>query len=302
MPVVLPLFHVTGLDALVLPVLATGGTVLLYQGFDAAVIAGAIEQYQATHLVFIPTMWEAMLTQLEREPVDTRSVEIGLYAMSPMSLERLDAMRAAFPNADILLASGMTETTPASEVQWPAHQRAKHGSWGSPSITTDVRIMDSDGTLLGPGEEGEIVYRTPQLMSQYWQNPAANREAFAHGWFHSGDIGYVDEDGVVWFTDRLKDIVKTGGENVSSLEVEQVILQHPGVLECAVVGRPHERWGEAVIACVVPVDGVVLAEAEVIAHCKQRLAGYKVPKRVDFHNSLPHTATGKVEKHKLRSV
>lgn len=300
MPIVLPMFHVTALDSLMMPVLTTGGTVLLHDGFDANVIAEEIEQFAVTHLVLIPMMWEALLRVTTASNIDTTSLRLGIYAMSPMSLERLDAIREAFPNADVVLASGQTETTPMSEMQWPADQRRKHGSWGSPSVTTDVAIMAPDGTLLPAGVEGEIVYRTPQLMTEYWANPQANQDAFAHGWFHSGDIGYLDDDGGVWFTDRLKDIVKTGGENVSSLEVEQTIAAHPDVLECAVVGTSHPRWGEAVTAFLVCDPASTPTEGEIIAFCKQRLAGYKVPKTVHVVDTLPKTATGKIEKHKLR--
>lgn len=218
MAITLPMFHVTGLDALLLPLLATGGTAVLYRAFDPAAIADGIEQRAVTHLVLLPMMWEALLVQVEQRKTRTDSVKLGLYAMAPMALERVDAVRTAFPNADIVIASGQTETTPASEMQFPAHQRTKHGAWGSPALTTDVRIMDATGTLLDRGQQGEIVYRTPQLMAEYWNNPQANDASFAHGWFHSGDIGYIDDDGVVWFTDRLKDIVKSGGENVSSLK------------------------------------------------------------------------------------
>ena len=303
LPIVLPMFHVTALDALLLPLLATGGTALLHTGFDPATIIDDIRRHAVTHLVFIPMMWDALVRALAvTDDVDTTSVQLGLYAMSPMSLDRLDELRAAFPRADIVLASGQTETTPMSEMQWPEHQRTKHGAWGSPSVTTDVRIMNPDGVLLPPGEEGEIVYRSPQLMTEYWANPEANRSAFAHGWFHSGDIGYLDDDGVLWFTDRLKDIVKTGGENVSSLEVEQTIADLPGVVECAVVGRLHLRWGEAVTAFVVAAATDPISEEEVIAYCKSRLAGYKVPKTVVVVEALPKTATGKIEKHRLRTV
>ena len=300
MPIVLPMFHVTALDALMMPVLASGGTALLYRSFDAAVIVDDLERRDVSHLVLLPMMWEALLAEIHRRHVKPESLRRGVYAMAPMSLESLDALRQAFPGADFVLASGMTETTPTSEMQWAGHQRDKHGAWGSPSITSDVRIMGQDGTILGPGEMGEIVYRTPQLMTEYWNKPEANGEAFAHGWFHSGDVGYVDQDGVVWFADRLKDIVKSGGENVSTLEVEQVVGAFPGVRECAVIGRPHERWGEAVTAVVVPDNGVDIDEAALTGFCKERLAGYKVPKEVVLLEALPRTQTGKVEKHKLR--
>lgn len=160
--------------------------------------------------------------------------------------------------------------------------------------------MDSDGRLLPAGQEGEIVYRTPQLMEGYWNNTDANTVAFADGWFHGGDIGYLDHEGVVWFTDRTKDIIKTGGENVSSVEIERVVLAHDSVEEAAAVGLPDERWGEAVTVIIVPRAGQDVDPESLRLHCKERLAVFKVPKRFVVVDSLPKTATGKIRKDKLR--
>jgi acyl-CoA synthetase (AMP-forming)/AMP-acid ligase II len=211
--------------------------------------------------------------------------------------------RRRIPNAKVLLGSGQTECVPATVFQWPSHQDTKAASWGPATTTVDARIMDHAGALLPAGETGEIVYRGPHVMSGYWNNPAANTAAFAHGWFHSGDVGHLDEEGVVWFTDRVKDMVKTGGENVSSVEVERVLLASPEIVECAVIGVPHERWGEAVTAVVVPADPdaepAALAE-RLIAHCRAHLAGFQVPKHIEVRTGLPKTATGKIQKYRLR--
>lgn len=300
MPIVLPLFHVTALDALLLPVLQAGGTAVLHHGFDAEAVLDNFDRHRVTHIALLPAMWAAILDHPRLPEVDRTSLRTGIYAMAPMPPRRLEAIRAAFPQADILLGSGQTETTPLSEAQWPEHQDEKDDSWGPPVTTTDVRIMGSDGLLLPPGEEGEIVYRTPQLMEGYWNNPEANTEAFAGGWFHGGDLGYLDEEGVVWFIDRTKDMVKTGGENVSSLEVERVLLAQDDVAESAVIGVPDERWGEAVTAFVVPREDGQVTDEDLRAHCKETLAGFKVPKRFVLVDSLPKTATGKIQKHRIR--
>lgn len=234
------------------------------------------------------------------QEVDTANVQLGFYAMAPMPAQLLARLHAAFPRADVMLASGQTETGPINEAQWPEHQGVKDDSWGAPSVTSDIRIMSPDGRLLPRGEVGEIVYRTPQLMEGYWNNPQANLEAFADGWFRGGDMGYIDDEGVVWFTDRTKDMVKTGGENVSSVEVERAVLGHADVAECAVIGIPDERWGEAVTAFVVLKEGAKPDPDGLKAHCKNQLAGFKVPKRFEFVDSLPKTATGKITKHLLR--
>ncbi|MBN9739147.1 MULTISPECIES: AMP-binding protein [unclassified Pseudonocardia] len=300
-PIVLPLFHVTALDTLTLPVLLSGGTVLLHRGFDPEAILRDVATRQVTHLMLLPIMWGVMAQRAGVAAAGCENVRMAVYAMAPMSQERLSEVRVAFPNADVVLGSGQTEFIPPTVMQWPSHQWQKFSSWGAPVATTDVQIMNADGRLLPPGEEGEIVYRGPQAMQGYHGNEDANTVAFAHGWFHSGDVGYLDEDGVLWFTDRLKDIVKSGGENVSSVEVERVLLAHPDVADCAVVGTPDDRWGEAVTAVVVPGDGVAVDVETLRSYAKQHLAGYKVPKRFVAVEQLPKTTTGKIQKHELRA-
>lgn len=301
MPIVLPLFHVTGLDVLLLPVLQTGGTVVLHRGFDAKAVLEDFTRHGVTHVALLPAMWAALLAHPELSEVDTSSLQTGVYAMAPMPPERLAAIRAAFPQAEVILGSGQTETTPLSQLQWPEHQGRKDASWGPAVVTTDVRVMAPDGRLCGPGEQGELVYRSPQLMEGYWNNPEANTAAFADGWFHGGDIGYRDEGGVVWFTDRTKDMIKTGGENVSSVEVERVLLAHEDVAECAVVGTPDEYWGEAVTAYVVAAPGRSADAERLHAACKRQLAGFKVPKHYVVVDELPKTATGKIQKYAVRA-
>lgn len=300
-PIVLPLFHVTALNSLTLPVLLSGGIVVLHRGFDADALLHDIQTRDVTHLMLLPVMWGAFVAAADGAAPGGDSVRMAIYAMAPMSESRLDEIRAVLPKADVVLGSGQTEFTPPTVMQWPSHQWDRSASWGAAVSTADVQIMGKDGALLGPGEEGEIVYRGPQAMQGYANRPGANAEAFAHGWFHSGDVGYLDPDGVLWFTDRVKDIVKSGGENVSSVEVERVLLGHPDVADCAVIGMPDTRWGEAVTAVVVPVDGTSPGEEQLRAHAKSQLAGYKVPKRVVVVSELPRTSTGKIRKQELRT-
>ena len=301
-PIVLPLFHVTALDSLTLPVLLTGGTVVLHRGFDADALLHTLATYPVTHLMLIPSMWGLFTPRIDADTPGTANVKMCIYAMAPMSEQRLADVHTAFPKADVILGSGQTEFTPPNVLQWPSYQLTKNASWGSAVATTDVRIMGPDGTLLPRGQEGEIVYRGPQSMSGYGNNEKANIDAFAHGWFHSGDVGYIDDEGVVWFTDRIKDIVKSGGENVSSVEVERCILGHESVLECGIIGVPDDRWGESVTAIVVARPGKTVDEESVREHVKQHLAGYKVPKRVFVLTEIPKTSTGKVQKHLLRDI
>jgi acyl-CoA synthetase (AMP-forming)/AMP-acid ligase II len=300
-PVVLPIFHVAALNIFLLSPLLTGGTVILQRGFDAESMLRCISDFRATHVGLLPFMWGQLVEHAALQDLDLTSLRIAFYAMAPMPARRLEQIRQVFPNAAAVLGSGQTETNPLSEMQWREHQSDKSASWGPGVVTTEVRTMDPDGRVLPAGQEGEIVYRSPQLMSGYLGNDVANGAAFAHGWFHGGDIGYVDDDGVVWFTDRLKDIVKTGGENVSSQEVERILLDHPAVAESAVVGLPHERWNEVVTAFVVLAPGHSLDADELLSHCRARLAAFKLPKEFIVVDELPKTATGKIQKNRLRA-
>ncbi|MGX7731004.1 long-chain fatty acid--CoA ligase [Rhodococcus sp. 14C212] len=300
-PIVLPLFHVTALNCLTLPVLLTGGTVVLHRSFDPNALLHDLATRQVTHLMLLPVMWGQLVDAAGKGAPGRENVRMAIYAMAPMSQQRLDEVREVFPNADVVLGSGQTEFIPPSVMQWPSHQWDKNVSWGTAVITTDVRIMGPNGELLPRGQEGEIVYRGPQAMQGYGNNEAANTAAFTHGWFHSGDVGYLDDEGVLWFTDRIKDIVKSGGENVSSVEVERALLGHPDVADCAVVGMPDDRWGESVTAVVVPVPGRTIADDAIRSFAKEHLAGYKVPKRVVVVDGLPKTSTGKIQKHRVRT-
>jgi acyl-CoA synthetase (AMP-forming)/AMP-acid ligase II len=305
MVVVLPLFHVTALNTLAMPVIMMGGTVVLPAGaFDPGTVLDALSTHRATHVMMLPMMHAACVAEQAREPRDLASVEYAIYAMAPMPEDLLAKVDAMYPNATVILGSGQTEVVPATVMQWPEHRQTAAASWGPQVPSVLARTMDQiDGRVQGPGETGEIVYRAPNVCLGYWNNAAANEEAFAHGWFHSGDIGHLDDEGVVWFTDRLKDIIKSGGENVSSVAVESTVLSAPGVAECSVVGVPLERWGEAVCAVVVP-DGTVPVDElpdRVIEHAKTRLAGFQVPKLVQVVEELPKTATGKILKFEVRA-
>src|SRR5699024_3496470 len=210
-----------------------------------------VARVRATHLVALPLMLEALADGADRD-LDLSSVRVALYAMAPMSDELRERLQSALPDADIVLGSGMSECTPATVMQWPELNPDKSASWGYGTPATENRICEPGGPELLPADtDGELAYRGPTVMEGYWNNPDANAAAFVGGHLHSGDLGRIDADGVVWFTDRVKDIVKSGGENVSSLHVERVLLDHPHVAEVACVGRPDPTWGESVVAVVV---------------------------------------------------
>ncbi len=297
-PVTLPLFHTTALNAMSLPVILTGGTLVIRRGFLPAELLDIVEQDRATHLLLLPFQYSELLRDPQLDSRDLSSVRLCVYGMAQMAPQRLEELRHVFHGADVLLGSGQTECVPLTVFQWPVHQHGKTSSWGSPVPQTQVGVMDTHGALCPPHVDGEIVYRGPNVMEGYLDSPEANASAFAGGWLHSGDIGHLDDEGVVWFTDRLKDVIKSGGENVSSLEVERAVLAHEAVVDCAVVGRPHDRWGEIVVAVVVvsrPVD-----PEDLRTHSRGLLSAHKLPKIVEIVDALPKTATGKVQKHLLR--
>jgi len=297
MPITSPLFHTNALDALLLPVLATGGTAVILDGFDAHALLAVLRGARVTHLMALPVQYQRLIEVIGHDEIFP-DVRMCIYAMAPLAERWMKRLQSAFPAASVVLGSGMTECVPATVFQWPEHSAGKRGSWGPPVPTCEVAILSEDGVLAGPQTSGEIVYRGPHVMQGYFNNAEANRAVFADGWLRTGDIGHLDDEGVLWFTDRAKDIVKSGGENVSSVEVEAALLTHPDVSECAVIGLPDERWGEAVTALVVADHQ---DETALIAHCKAVLAPFKVPKRVIFMAELPRTATGKVQKAALRS-
>lgn len=298
--VVMPLFHTAQLNGLTTGLLYMGGTALLMRGFDPGALLSAIEMERLTQIFLLPMMYRALLAHPDCSRRDLSSLCLAVYAMAPMSRADIERVKERL-GCELALGFGQTEMNPLTTVLEPEYQLTHTGSVGHPVPNVQVGIMDEAGKLLGSGELGEIVYRGPHAMEGYLRNEAATAEAFAHGWFHSGDVGWMDPDGVVWFADRTKDVIKSGGENISSLEVERALYEaEPRIEEVAVVGLPHERWTEAVVAIVRPKPGSGLTAEEVIAAARRLLPGFKVPKAVIVTDDVPHTATGKIQKHVLR--
>ncbi|MGO4391617.1 AMP-binding protein [Variovorax sp. M-6] len=298
--VALPLFHCAMLNSVVLPLMIIGGTLVLTQGFEPQRTAALFEAEGVHLVVLLPMMYGLLLGHPALQGRTFPTLRRAMYAMAPMPQERLAAIHAMFPNADVVLGSGQTEFTPATCMQRPEHQWSKSATWGTATALTRVAVMDEQGRLLPRGQTGELVYRGPQVMNGYLNMPEESRECLRHGWFHSGDVAHIDEDGAIWFEDRYKDVIKTGGENVASVEVERCLMEHPEIAEAAAVGLPHPHWGEAITGVVVRRPGSTLDEAALIAHCGERLAGFKTPKAIVFVAEFPRTGTGKLQKHLIR--
>ncbi|RCX09693.1 AMP-binding protein [Extensimonas vulgaris] len=295
---VLPLFHCAQ-HTLMCGVLAAGGTVIVMRAFDPGAVLDAIENERVTFLIGLPLMHQAILDHPSRPGRDLSSLRMCVYAMAPMPETLLRRLIAEIcPN--YALGTGQTEMYPLTMAFRPEEQLRRFGSyWGVSALINDTAVMDDQGNILGPNEVGEIVHRGPNVMEGYYKNPEATAEARAFGWHHTGDLG-MWIDGQMMFKDRKKDMIKTGGENVPSVKVEAVLLRHPAVANAAAVGLPHQRWIEAVTAFVTLKPGAQVDEATLIAHCKEHLGAFEVPKSIRIVDALPMTSTGKVQKHPLR--
>lgn len=298
--VVLPVFHCAALS-LCLSTLQTCGTIVLQQTFDPAVINDVIQSEHIQSAALLPVMWKALLQVAKMEPSDYARFETGVYAMAPMDTDTLSKLRTTF-NAQFHLASGQSEFTPAACFYYDGTESefGEGNYWGVPSFIADQAILDDKGNEVAQGVEGEICWRGPQVMSGYLNNQEATDEASQFGWHHSGDLGLIDNKGQLLFVDRKKDMIKSGGENIPSCKVEQVILSISGVIQVGVFGVPHPRWSEAVCACVQLTAGAELDEEKIISECKKQLGGFQIPKRVILVDSFPTTSTGKVLKRELR--
>jgi len=295
----MPLFHTAQLNCFATPVALAGAALHLMRGFDAAGLLEAIETERLTVIFALPMMYRQLLSHPDLERRDLSSLRLAVYAMAPMPDGDLRRAIDAF-GCDFALLFGQTEMSPTTAVFLPEHQLSHAGAVGTPTRNVQVAIMDDDGSLLPQGESGEIVYRGPHTMESYLRDEAATARAFEHGWFHSGDNGHFDGDGILWYEDRKKDVIKSGGENVASLEVEKALYADPRIGEVVVIGLPHPRWTEAITAVAVPAAGAELDERAVLADVRDRLSSFKVPKALVVVDDLPRTSTGKVQKNVLR--
>jgi fatty-acyl-CoA synthase len=296
----LPLYHCAQLDCFLGPDVYLGATSIILSGPDPDRLLRTIEAERATKLFAPPTVWISLLRSETFERTDLSSLRKGYYGASPMPVEVLREMQERLPDVRLWNFYGQTEMAPLATILQPEDQVSHAGSAGRPALNVETRLIDDDGRDVGAGEIGEIVHRSPQATLGYWNDEAKTADAFRDGWFHSGDLGRLDADGYLFIVDRKKDMVKTGGENVASSEVEETIYLMGEVSEAAVFGVADPRWIEAVVAAVVPKPSASLTPEAVIAHCRSRLAGFKTPRHVVVLDSLPKNPSGKLLKRDLR--
>jgi acyl-CoA synthetase (AMP-forming)/AMP-acid ligase II len=269
-------------------------------GFDPLRSIERLARHDVSMCFFVPTQWQEICSRPEVASVDAERLRVAMWGASQSPLQTLELLVETFPAVQIVNAFGQTEMSSNTCFLRGEDAIRKLGSVGHPALGVEARIVDEAGEDVAQGEVGEIVYRGPTVMQSYFEKPEANAEAFAGGWFHSGDLVFADEEGFIYVVDRLKDMLISGGENVYPAEVERTLMEHPGVAEVAVVGIAHPRWVETPLAVVVTEPGIEVGEDELIEHCRAKLAGYNKPSAVIFTAELPRNAAGKVLKRALR--
>lgn len=298
----LPFYHSAQLHVFLGPSIYVGASGIILDEASPTVILETIERHKATQLFAPPTVWIAMLRHIGFDSFDVSTLQKCYYGAAIMPREILRELANRLPNARFWNFYGQTEVAPLATALQPEDQLRKLGSAGVPTLHVETKIVDDQDIEVPRGEIGEIVHRTPHAMLGYLNDPEKTAEAFKNGWFHSGDLGVMDDEGYITIIDRKKDIINTGGVNVSSREVEEVIYQMKEVAEVAVIGLPDEYWIEAITAIVVLKEGEHVSTEELIEFCKSELSTFKSPKYVHFTDGLPKNPSGKVLKRDLRKL
>ena len=284
-----------------------GGSHIFMPSFDAAAFLGLVEAERATHALLVPTMIRLLLDCPDLAHRDASSLSRLIYGASPMAESLLRAAMKQLPHVGFAQAYGQTELSPLATIlgpEWHVLDGPKAGklrSAGRPGLCVEIKIVDAEGAEVPQGSVGEVCARGPNTMLGYWNRPEQTAATLVDGWVHTGDGGYLDADGFLYIVDRIKDMIVSGGENVFSAEVENALMQHEAVGECAVIGVPDDKWGERVHAIVVPKAGRSVSADEIVSHCKALIAGYKCPRSVDVRaEALPKSGAGKILKVDLR--
>jgi len=300
-----PFFHVGGLG-LILQVAARLGTHVIMPGFEPGAVLALVERERIQETFLVPTMLRMVLDHEDFSRHDLSSLRCLIYGASPMDGGLMDRALEQLPGTGFLQVYGMTELAPVVTALPPRYHTPegrrpdKLAAAGMPINIAELRIVDGTDRELPPGETGEIAVRGPMVMQGYWNKPEQTAAALRDGWMHTGDAGYLDEDGFLFVVDRIKDMIISGGENIYSAEVEEAILRLPQVRQCAVIGVPDEQWGERVHAVLVLHDGETLDHEALVAHCRTLIAPYKCPRSSEQRPELPMSAAGKLLKYKLR--
>jgi fatty-acyl-CoA synthase len=296
---VAPLFHEAAL-AFALFTVSKACAIYVMKFFEPEKVAQEIQDEKITATLLVPVMTNLLVNAVDLSKYDTSSLKIFVSGAAILPSETRRQVDVAFPGVKLFDIFGQTEMSPVTTILKPEDAGRKTASVGKPVANVEVRVVDDDDNAVPSGEVGEIVYRGPTTMKEYYRNPEATEETLRNGWFHSGDLVRQDDEGFIYVVGRKKDMIISGGENIYSAEIEDVLFEHPKVLEAAVIGVHDEMWGEAVMAVVVPMQGEDLHQEEIMEWCSARLASFKKPKYVDFVDELPKNAAMKVLKYELR--
>lgn len=295
-----PLFHCAGSHVFAVPTMYRGGAVIIEEAFSPDRTLKNLVETKATIFFGVPAMYTILLNKPELQRYSFEHLRMFVYGAAPMPYELVKRLKDTFPKVNVQNCYGQTENSPAASSLIDQDALKKIGSVGRPLPRTEIKLVDALGEEVALGEVGEICVKGPQVMKGYLRNPEETSRTIQNGWLYSGDLGRFDEEGFLYIVDRKKDMIIRGGENIYPIEVEEVLYQVPQVLEAAVVGIPHEVYGEVPKAFVVVKGEQSLTIEEVITYCETQLAKYKVPMEVEFLTELPRNASGKVLKHTLR--
>jgi acyl-CoA synthetase (AMP-forming)/AMP-acid ligase II len=305
---VMPFFHVGGAAAHLIPSFAAGATIVVHKKFDETQVLETIDREKVTYVFLVPSMIIRLLEHPELSEYDLSSLRLMAYTGSPIPVEALRKGIARLGSI-FLQELGQTETLNMTMLGSEDHrlegspkELKRLESAGKPMGEGEFRLVDQQGRDVAVGEVGEIVACSERIMQGYWKSPELTAKTMRNGWLHTGDVARMDEDGYVYLVDRKKDMIISGGENIYSREVEDVLYMHPAVREAAVVGVPDEKWGESVKAVIVLEEGATVSEQEIIDFCKANMASYKKPRSVEFWTDLPKTASGKIKKVDIREL
>lgn len=300
--IVTPLFHCAASHCFSIPTIYKGGTIVIEEAFSPEKTLHTMEKEKVTIFFGVPAMYSILLNTPKMSLVDLSNLRLFAYGAAPMPYELVRKLKTLYPNVKLQNLYGQTENSPGATTLKDYYALEKVGSVGEILPRTEVQVVDEFGDPVPTGDVGEIIVKGPQIMKGYLKNEEETRRAIKNGWLYSGDLGRFDEDGLLYIVDRKKDMIIRGGENVYPIEVEEVLYEIPEILEAAVVGVPHEVYGEVPRAFLVLKEGQSLTEDEVLSYCKMKLAKYKLPTEIIFLDTLPRNASGKVLKNPLRQI
>jgi acyl-CoA synthetase (AMP-forming)/AMP-acid ligase II len=295
-----PLFHSAQLNLFLISGVALGATHIIHRDFHPVKTLQAVQEHKITHLFAVPAMYNFLLQVPNAADYDLSTIKRVGYGAAPMAPELVKKSMQLFKTDQFYNLCGLTEAGPGGILLDPEGHKNHLGKGGKPIFLTETRVVNEEGIDVLPGVIGEFIVKSPMVMKEYYKKPEETKNTLKNGWLYTGDLATIDEEGYITLVDRKKDMIISGGENVYSVEVESVLFEHPGILDAAIIGLPDEVWGEAVCAIIVPKEGAVIDEQELRSFCRQKLAGYKVPRRIFIEEQLPRNASGKVLKYQLR--